>query len=91
MGDKNQELLDESSNLSLHDLDNNDVARMVVLLRAAYDILTRCDNSPVVVDPAGVLVQYDGTTCDGYCLRDEIAEVLGMDGTETPIELKEEK
>jgi hypothetical protein len=57
--------------------------RMQVLLRAAYDILKRCNDSHYVLNAVEVCAQYDGTNCDGMCLMDDIATALDLeDGTE---------
>jgi len=57
-----------------------------ILLRAAYDILTKCENSHYVQDTAAVRIFYDGADCDGTCLREEIAEELGISVNEKPLE-----
>lgn len=59
-----------------------------VLLRAAYDILTRCHRSCTVLDPGMVTAYWDGAACDGGCLREEIASVLGIEENEDPIPIK---
>lgn len=46
--------------------------RATVLLKAALDILSQCENSPVVLEVLGVTTFYDGTECDGACLKDDI-------------------
>jgi len=48
------------------------VSRERILLRAAYDILKKCD-------ALGETAFYDDTDCDGYCLATDIAEVLGIE------------
>ena len=50
--------------------------RAKVLLKAALDLLTECDNAYWVLDAMDVLVTYDGTQCDGSCLKDDIDELL---------------
>lgn len=50
--------------------------RAIVLLKATLEILTKCDKSPVVEDVMGVTAFYDGTDCDGYCLKDDIEHYL---------------
>lgn len=59
--------------------------RKDILLRAAYDILTKCNRSHYVLNAVEITAFYDGTNCDGACLREEIAEILGIDETEDPI------
>ena len=63
-------------------------SREKVLLRAVYDLLTRCAESGYAQDAMGVLVHYDRADCDGFCLRNEIAEILGIDENTKPIALK---
>lgn len=60
--------------------------RKAVLLRAVYDLLTKCDQSPFVLDAMGVLTFYDGADCDGMCLREDIAAELGIDEDTDPLE-----
>lgn len=52
--------------------------RYKILLKAAYDLLKKQDGSYYVLNLLEEDVEYDGTTCDGYCLMDDIAEVLGI-------------
>lgn len=59
--------------------------RKDILLRAAYDMLTKCDTYPYP-SPARALVHYDEADCDGYCLRDDIAAELGITTTTKPVE-----
>jgi hypothetical protein len=42
------------------------------LLKAAYDLLEKCDASPYIVDALGETVFYDEAECDGLCLKDDI-------------------
>ena len=53
--------------------------RKTVLLKAAYDILKKCDEGPYVVDALGVTAVWDGADCDGYCLMEDIKNELGLD------------
>lgn len=62
--------------------------RKNVLLRAAYDLLTKCDKSHFVLDASEVLVRYDGADCDGSCLRQDIAAELGIDENTKPISVR---
>ena len=61
------------------------------LLRATWDILTRCDDSPVVLDVSEVQARYDGTNCDGRCLKDDIGCYLDLSWDTEPKELDSEK
>ncbi len=45
--------------------------RTVVLLQAALDILTKCDNNSM-----SKTAFYDGTDCDGHCLMQDIKDYL---------------
>ena len=65
--------------------------RKDVLLRAAYDLLTRSEYSTFVEEASGIMVRYDEADCDGYCLRADIACELGIDTTEDPIPLEDEE
>lgn len=48
------------------------LARAEVLLRAVHQILTKADRSPVVEDVLSLTADYDGTECDGFCLKEDI-------------------
>ena len=52
--------------------------RKEILLRAAYDLLSKANNSFYVLDPMGTTVFYDGADCDGSCLMEDIAHELGL-------------
>jgi hypothetical protein len=65
--------------------------RKVVLLRAAYDILKRCDDGPYVENALSTLAQYDGTNCDGGCLMNDIMYELELDEDEPPLPLLDEE
>ncbi len=53
--------------------------RRDILLRAAYDILKQCIDSDYVMEVGHATAEYDGTTCDGYCLKSDIADLLDID------------
>jgi hypothetical protein len=53
--------------------------RKIVLLRAAYDILKKCDEGPYVKNALEVTAFYDGTDCDGFCLMEDIAIELDLE------------
>jgi len=65
--------------------------RKDVLLRAAYDLLRRADNSFYVKNAMEILTKYDGTNCDGHCLMTDIANELGIDEDAEPIPLDDEE
>lgn len=46
--------------------------RASVLLRATLEILNKCDQGPFVKSVFEETAHYDGTDCDGYCLREDI-------------------
>lgn len=55
-----------------------DENRKDVLLKAAYDILKKCERSPVVENVLSTTAIWDDAECDGYCLMGEIANELGI-------------
>lgn len=50
--------------------------RATVLLKAVMEILKKCDESSYVKDFFGETAFYDGTECDGYCLKEDIKHYL---------------
>ena len=66
-----------------------DTDRAKVLLRAVYDLLTREDRSHGEISVLYRFAHYDEANCDGYCLRGEIADLLGIDEDTDPIPLTE--
>lgn len=52
--------------------------RKTVLLKACYDMLKKCNESPYVLEVMNETVCYDGAACDGYCLLGDIACELGI-------------
>jgi len=57
-------------------------SRKDILLRAAFDMLRKCEDSGYVISPMETTVFYDGADCDGSCLADDIAAELGLDRDE---------
>lgn len=53
--------------------------RKDVLLKAAFDLLAKCNNSATVLHAPATLVNYDDEECDGSCLMEDIADELGFD------------
>ena len=47
-----------------------------VLLKAAHDLLHKCDESFYVLNVLEQTTVYDGVECDGYCLMEDIEEVM---------------
>lgn len=60
--------------------------RKDILLRAAYDILKKCDESCFVISPMEICVFYDDADCDGSCLMEDIAENLNIKEGTMPLE-----
>lgn len=50
--------------------------RAIVLLKAALELLNKCDNSPYVLDVLSETAFYDGMDCDGCCLKEDIESFL---------------
>jgi len=50
--------------------------RKTVLLRACLELLEKCDGGSYVVDALEQTIHYDDADCDGYCLMEDIHEVL---------------
>jgi hypothetical protein len=61
--------------------------RKDILLRAAYDLLKRSTEDHYVREATSIITRYDDANCDGYCLMEDIAEVLGIDERADPIPL----
>ena len=55
----------------------NDEDRLKVLLKASYELLKKQDNGGYILNLLDETVFYDGTECDGYCLMEDIAIVIG--------------
>lgn len=53
--------------------------RKIVLLRAAYDLLKKSEESHFVKQATAIVVHYDDADCDGYCLMEDIALELGIE------------
>lgn len=68
---------------------NRKLSRAEELLRAAYDLLRRANDSTSVVAATEIEVRYDGADCDGLCLLEDIAGALGL-GDAAPIPLESE-
>ena len=60
-------------------------ARMRILLRAAYDLLTKADRMFYVEEAALICTYYDGASCDGCCLREDIADELNVERDTDPL------
>jgi len=55
--------------------------RKEILLKAAHEILSKCNEAPYRQNALEVTTYYDGTECDGFCLMEDIATELGIDET----------
>lgn len=51
--------------------------RKTVLLRAALELLKKCNEGPYVKNALTETVFYDEADCDGSCLANDIAYELG--------------
>lgn len=54
----------------------NELKYARVLLKAAYEIFKKCDDSYYVLNVLEQTTVYDGVECDGYCLMEDIKEVM---------------
>lgn len=64
----------------------NPADRKSILLRAAFDMLRKAElHRGYVQSPLEMETFYDGTMCDGYCLKDDIAIELGIDESTKPL------
>ena len=50
--------------------------RAIVLLQATLELLNKCDEGPFVKSVFEETAFYDGTDCDGYCLKEDIKNFL---------------
>lgn len=55
--------------------------RKITLLKAAYDLLKKCDEVGYVRDALCTTIYYDGTDCDGACLMEDIKCELDCNGS----------
>lgn len=53
--------------------------RKDVLLKAAYDLLNQQQNSHYVLNLLEETAIWDDAECDGFCLMDEIADLLDIE------------
>ncbi len=62
------------------------IDRKDILLRAAFDMIRKAELSRgYVQSPLEIETFYDGTLCDGHCLKDDIACILDIDENEKPL------
>lgn len=50
--------------------------RAKILLKAAHEILTKCNEAVFVQDVMSVTAIWDEAECDGNCLMEEIGELI---------------
>ena len=58
-------------------LSNKD--RKTILLKAAYELLKKCNDGPYVKDVLSETAFYDDAECDGWCLATDIAYELDLE------------
>ena len=56
-----------------------DNERAKILLKATYDILKEQDKSRYVLNSLETTAIWDEAECDGYCLMEEISELLEIE------------
>jgi hypothetical protein len=59
--------------------------RKDILLRAAFDMLRKCEDSHYVISPMETTVYYDEADCDGSCLKEDIASELNIESDAAPL------
>ena len=57
-------------------MNQEQIDRMLVLLKATQEILHECRDSVYVMDVFYATAEYDGTECDGYCVMEDIDDLL---------------
>ena len=50
--------------------------RAKILLQATIDILKKCDEGMYVKNVLEVTAKWDGVECDGYCLKEELEQLM---------------
>ena len=50
--------------------------RAKILLQATIDILKKCDDGIYVKNVFEQAAKWDGVDCDGYCLKEELEELM---------------
>ena len=58
------------------------LTREQVLLRAMYQLMKKQEDSCYVLDIFSVDTVWDGATCDGYCLYEEVQQLLEEQGVD---------
>jgi len=57
----------------------NDDARKDTLLKAAYNLLRKCNYGPIVTNPLVISCDYGDEHKDGFDLANDIAALLGLE------------
>lgn len=68
----------------------SDEDRKDILLRAAYDLLKKAEQSRYVEQATSITVRYDDANCDGFCLMEDIMFALELEDGTKPIPLEED-
>jgi hypothetical protein len=50
--------------------------RAKILIQATIDILKKCDEGIYVKNVLEVTAEWDGVECDGYCLKEELEQLM---------------
>jgi hypothetical protein len=50
--------------------------RAKILLQATIDILKKCDEGGYVKNVFNETAKWDGVDCDGYCLKEELEQLM---------------
>jgi hypothetical protein len=56
------------------EISDND--KLLILARAAYQLLKKQENSSYVLDLLGESTVWDCVECDGHCLMNELEDIL---------------
>jgi len=63
-------------------MSTKELERAKELLKAAHELLRKCDEGPYVKNVLAETAHYDGTECDGYCLGGDIEHFFEFDVNE---------
>lgn len=61
---------------------SKELTREHILLRAAYQLLRKQDESSYVLNICEQSTVYDGADCDGCCLMEDIGDILDENGVD---------